>query len=189
MENKLKLAKNKKILFLCIYVILCLALGIGICIKFIRPNIVFEKNLKAVSNYIFVMPDKYLDDVFRAAEKPLIDANLPDITTGIDENLPRYFTPDGYESFKRKWYTFCGFGIGTEYKLKVQSVEMVKDKANNQYDFYVTTSYGKPDSAMTELIITGKARGDKDGKIEYWSLSGESSDQLFQISKIISEQS
>ncbi|MFZ2538879.1 MAG: hypothetical protein WAX04_08245 [Oscillospiraceae bacterium] len=188
MENRLNLTKNKKILLVCITVILCLALGLGIFIKFIRPNIVFEKNLKAVANYVFVMPDKYLENIEGATEKPLDDANPPDITTGIDENLQKYFTEKGYESFKMKWYTFCGFLVDTDYKLKVTNFEVVKDKVNHQSDFTVTTSLGKPNSETTELIFIGKARSDKNGKIEYWDLFAGTSD-LFEISQKFKKQS
>ncbi|MEG0692649.1 MAG: hypothetical protein RR444_06165 [Oscillospiraceae bacterium] len=102
--------------------------------KFMRSDIVLKHNLKTVSNYVFTMPDKHLNDVRTVMEQSLEEAqkaNLPDITTGIEKNISNCFTADAFESFKRRWYTFNGFATCTEYKSQVKDVK-ISDYSDNQ---------------------------------------------------------
>lgn len=173
MKTKITNPKKKKVLFICGAVGVCILILLALWVDKMYPKWGFEKNLKAVASYVFVMPDPYMNDAFMEFKENGLDANqdLPDMYTGMDENLPQYFTADYYEKFRLGWnIKGMDYLCGTEYTTTVKSVE-VEDYSDNQSKFIATLSLESPTTQPQELILSGTARSDEKGKIEFWRLT------------------
>lgn len=180
MENNESNLKNKsyaKLLgVLVLFIAVIAVVVVSVYTKGNTPEKRAVRNLEKSIKVMMTFPDPGVDAFYKeqngTASVDEISGEFKVAEVVIDKVEP-YFTEKGAEAMLKDWYSYGSFGAGTEWKAKVDHVEIKKDTAPNTFTFTANLICTHPSKAEQTLPIAGKSQYDEKGLLTYLGVSGE----------------